>query len=157
MTNQHKTTLRPATLDDVETLAALSHRTILVKYPDVIGREKVEGYVASGAVPAYYRDRNDACVVAEQEGVVVGVYALKENTVDLMMVALECHRSGVGSLLLSAAEQQLFEQHQKISLDSFRDNLQARQFYEKHGWKIESDFHDTENDIAMLRFAKHRT
>ena len=45
--------LRPATLDDVDALTALSYKTIRQKYPEVIGSDAVEGYIASGAVPKY--------------------------------------------------------------------------------------------------------
>ncbi|GJL95485.1 MAG: hypothetical protein DHS20C05_18900 [Hyphococcus sp.] len=154
MTKQNTTKLRPATLNDVEPLATLSHKTVLEKYPSVIGKEKVEGYVASGAVPAYYHDRNQYCVVAEQDGVVVGVYATKDNTVDLMMVDLAYHRSGVGSLLLADAEKNLSEKYDKLSLESFRDNTQAVAFYKKHGWLIERHFDDLDYDIPMVQMVK---
>ncbi len=149
-----ETDLRPATLDDVEPLAALSHRTILAKYGDVIGLDKVQAYVASGAVPAYYRDRNAFVTVAEIGGEVVGACAVKDATVDLMMVALERHRSGVGSALLADAERKLFAAHPRLSLESFRDNTQANRFYAKHGWTLAEHFHDAEHDIPMVRFVK---
>ena len=154
MTNENTIKLRPATLNDVEPLAALSHKTVLEKYPSVIGKEKVEGYVASGAVPAYYRDRNQHCVVAEDNGVVIGVYATKDNTVDLMMVDLDYHRSGVGSLLLADAEKNLSEKYDKLSLESFRDNTQAVAFYKNHGWVIERHFDDQDYDIPMVQMVK---
>lgn len=148
--------LRPATPNDVDALVALSHKTVLEKYPDVIGREAVEGYVASGAVPKYYRERNAHCIVAEMDGAPVGVAATKDNTVDLMMVTLDRHRSGIGALLLHAAEASLFARHKTLSLDCFRDNNQAVQFYKKHGWVIDSHFSDPEHGIAMVRLVKSK-
>lgn len=152
--NQVNIELRGATLADVELLTAMNHHTILAKYPDIIGREAVEGFVASGAVPKYYRDRNAHCVVAVKGGVIIGAYATKDNTVDLMMVALAHHRSGVGTLLLAAAEKQLFEQYPRLSLDSFRDNQQANNFYQKNGWVLDHHFTDPTYGIAMVRFVK---
>ncbi len=146
--------LRPATLDDVAVLTAMSHQTILAKYPDVIGRDVVEGYVASGAVPAYYRDRNAYCIVAEINGEIVGVYATKDNAVDLMMVALAHHRTGIGSVLLKAAETQLFAKHSDLWLESFRDNEQANRFYTKHDWTRGDEYLDPAHGIAMIRFVK---
>ncbi len=154
LTQENTIKMRPATLSDVEPLAALSHKTVLEKYPSVIGKEKVEGYVASGAVPAYYRDRNQHCVVAEKDGVVIGVCATKDNTVDLMMVELGHHRSGVGSILLADAEKKLSESYDTISLECFRDNLQAVEFYKKHGWTVDRHFDDQENDIPMVLMVK---
>ena len=129
MKNNRIIRLRPATLDDVEPLTALSYRTIRVKYPDVIGAVMVEGYIASGAVPQYY-------------------------TVDLMMVTIDRHRSGVGSALLSEAESMLFADHEVISLESFRDNRQAIDFYTKHGWVMQESFTDPDYGIAMVRMTK---
>ena len=146
--------LRAAVPDDVEVLTELSHHTILAKCPAVIGRESVEGYVASGAVPAYYRDRNNHCVIAMQSDEVVGVYATKDNTVDLMMVALAYHRTGIGAALLKDAERRLFATYPRLALDSFRDNAQANQFYEKNGWTLDHHFVDPAYGIPMVRFIK---
>lgn len=157
MTEITEITLRPARLDDVDAMTAICHRTVLAKYPSVIGREKVEGYVASGAVAAYNRDRNAHCTVAERAGDIIGVYGLRDNSVDLMMVALEHQRSGVGSILLADAELKLFAEHQNLFLNSFRDNAQANRFYAKHGWKLEKEYLDAEHDIPMVRLVKSRT
>jgi ribosomal protein S18 acetylase RimI-like enzyme len=154
--NQTKLTLRPATQQDVEPLAALSHRTILVKYPEVIGLEMVEGYVASGAVPQYYGENNSLIRVAELDGQLVGACAVKDNTIDLMMVDVDQHRSGIGSQLLADAETRLFASHDRLTLDSFRDNAQAVDFYKKHGWILEKHFVDPEYGIAMVRLYKTR-
>jgi ribosomal protein S18 acetylase RimI-like enzyme len=152
--NQTKLKIRPATQQDVEPLVALSHRTILVKYPEVIGLEMVEGYVASGAVPQYYRDNNSQTRVAELDGQVVGACAVKENAIDLMMVTVEQHRVGIGSQLLRDAEARLFAVHDRLTLDSFRDNAQAVDFYKKHGWTVEKHFVDPDYKIAMVRLFK---
>tara|TARA_R110002072_G_scaffold21793_3_gene76898 strand:- start:1552 stop:2028 length:477 start_codon:yes stop_codon:yes gene_type:complete len=149
--------LRPATPDDVEPLTALSYKTIRVKYPEIIGADMVEGYIASGAVPQYYADRNAFTRVAVTDGQVIGACALRDNSVDLMMVTLEHHRSGVGAALLADAESILFAQHELISLESFRDNHQAVDFYAKHGWVRREAFTDPDYGIAMVRMTKQRS
>ncbi|SDL96439.1 GNAT family N-acetyltransferase [Maricaulis salignorans] len=156
MKNTQNIQLRPATPDDVEPLTALSYKTIRVKYPDIIGADMVEGYIASGAVPQYYRDRNTFTRVAVLDGEVIGACALRGNAVDLMMVTLDHHRSGVGSALLSEAETILFADHGEISLESFRDNRQAVDFYAKHGWVMQEAFTDPDYGIAMVRMTKQR-
>ncbi|WP_417497614.1 GNAT family N-acetyltransferase [Maricaulis sp.] len=156
MKNTHNIQLRPATPDDVEPLTALSYKTIRVKYPDVIGADMVEGYIASGAVPLYYTERNAFTRVAVADGEVIGACALRGNAVDLMMVTVEHHRSGVGSILLSEAEDILFADHPEITLDSFRDNRQAVDFYTKHGWEMQTAFTDPDYGIAMVRMTKSR-
>jgi len=157
MLKQEKIEIRNATLDDVDALTELSHRTVLTKYPSVIGKEMVEGYVASGAVPQYYRDRVDHCRVAEFNGKPIGTYALKEDSLDLMMVALEHHRSGVGRQLLKEAETRLFARFSDIFLNSFRDNIQAVEFYKAHSWSVESEFVDPDYGIPMVKMTKTKS
>ena len=147
-------TIRPATLDDVEPLADLSHSTVLVLYPDIIGREAVEGYVASGAVPAFYTERNAWCQVAVIDNKPVGACALRDNAIDLMMVTLDLQRAGIGARLLEDGEAILFAEHSRITLDSFRHNEQAVNFYAKHGWKVDHEFIDEEYGIEMVRMFK---
>lgn len=156
MKNNQNLHLRPATPDDVKPLTALSYKTIRVKYPDVIGADMVEGYIASGAVPQYYADRNAFTRVAVADGEVIGACALRDNNVDLMMVTLERHRRGVGAALLADAESILFAEHEQISLESFRDNRQAVDFYAKHGWVLGDAFTDPDYGIAMVRMTKQR-
>ncbi len=148
--------IRDASIADVDPLVELSHRTVLTKYPSVIGAEMVQGYVASGAVPTYYRAHIDQCRVAELGGAVVGCVAVQGPTVDLMMVDVDHHRGGIGAWLLRDAEARLFRDHSRLSLESFRDNLQAIRFYEKHGWVAESQFVDADYGIPMTRMIKDR-
>lgn len=148
--------IRPALEGDIGILTELSHRTVLSKYPSVIGAEMVQGYVESGAVPAYYKDRLAHLQVALIEGRIVGCYGLKENTVDLMMVDLDFHRSGIGRALLSHAESRLFAEYENLSLDSFRQNEQAVAFYKKHGWTELTQFVDPDYGIPMVKLVKKR-
>ena len=149
--------IRPATLDDVEALTALSYKTIRQKYPEVIGAETVEGYIASGEVPKYYAERNAFLWVAELDGEPVGAVALKDNEIHLMMVTVEHHRRGIGEAILEHGEQLLFAEFERIELESFRDNLQAVKFYRKHGWQAVSEYPMPEVGIPMVRMAKDRS
>jgi len=151
-----KVTLRPATLADADPLEALSARTIRVRYPDIIGAETVEGYIASGAIAAYYRDNVASIIVAECEGVRVGACATKPGRIDLMMVDLDLHRAGIGAVMLDHGETALFRDSDRIVLDCFRDNDQARRFYAKHGWRNGRLFTDQESGIDMIELTKAR-
>ncbi len=148
--------IRQASLQDVDALTEMSHRTVLAKYPSVIGRDAVEGYVASGAVPTYYRERVDHCRVGWLGEAIVGCYGVRDNSVDLMMVDLDHHRSGIGASLLEDAEERLFSVFDSLFLNSFRDNLQAINFYKKHGWVEETQFDDPDYGIAMTKLIKAR-
>ncbi|WP_300527447.1 GNAT family N-acetyltransferase [Maricaulis sp.] len=160
MTSNTKTrpelTIRPATPDDVAALTALSYKTIRAKYPPIIGSETVEGYIASGAVPKYYDERNAWLSVAEIDGEPVGAVALMDHEIHLMMVTLDHHRQGIGEALLRHGEAALFATHERIELQTFRDNLQAVNFYTKHGWTPVREYPMAETGIAMLTMQKQR-
>jgi GNAT superfamily N-acetyltransferase len=129
---------------------------VLSKYPSVIGAEMVQGYVDSGAVPTYYRERLAHIQVAVIQERIVGCYGLKGNAIDLMMVDVDFHRSGIGRALLFHAESRLFEQFEALSLESFSENEQAVAFYKKHGWTEVSRHIDPDYGIPMMKLAKKR-
>jgi len=148
--------LRPATLDDVDALTALSYKTISQKHPEVIGSDAVEGYIASGAVPKYYTERNAFLWVAERGEEPVGAVAIKDNEIHLMMVTVDHHRKGIGEALLEHGERLLYDTFGTIELESFRDNAQAVNFYRKHGWQAVSEYPMPEVGIPMVRMGKQR-
>ncbi|MFY0637492.1 GNAT family N-acetyltransferase [Maricaulis maris] len=156
MQEQSNVRLRPATRADADPLEALSARTIRVRYPDIIGADTVEAYIASGAIAAYYRDNVATLTIAECEGVRVGACATKPGRIDLMMVDLDFHRAGIGKRLLDHGEARLFGESDQIVLDCFRDNDQARRFYAKHGWQEGRLFTDPESGIEMIELNKAR-
>ncbi len=156
MKNTKSVKIRAAKAADITVLAELSHRTVLTKYPDVIGQEVVQGYVDSGAVPSYYKERLEHVHVALLEGRIVGCYARKEDALDLMMVDVDFHRLGIGHALLAHAETQLFESFETIFLDSFSKNEQAVRFYKKHGWTEVTHFEDPDYGISMVKLKKER-
>ena len=148
--------IRAATPADIEPMTALSYRTIRQKYPPIIGAETVEGYIASGAVPTYYTDRLASTRIAELGGRPVGAVAIKDNEIHLMMVDVDLHRTGIGEALLADGETRLFAEFDRIELESFRDNLQAVNFYRKHGWRDHSEYPMPDVGIPMLRMEKDR-
>ncbi|MBR9826345.1 MAG: GNAT family N-acetyltransferase [Alphaproteobacteria bacterium] len=151
-----KITIRPATLDDVAPMTAVSYKTIREKYPPIIGAETVEGYIASGAVPTYYTERNDHLFIAELDDEIVGAVALMDHEIHLMMVTLDHHRKGIGQALLEHGEARLFAGYDRIELESFRDNAQAVNFYKKHGWSPVSEYPMPDAGIPMVRMEKRR-
>jgi ribosomal protein S18 acetylase RimI-like enzyme len=85
---------------------------------------------------AYFRDSLAArCEVwlARQDGEVVGMLALDGRLIDQLFVAVEAQRTGVGTALVRKAMERSPE---GLVLFTFRKNLPARAFYEKHGFAI---------------------
>ena len=68
--------------------------------------------------------------LAEAEGRIVGLLALKEDFVDQLFVAVDRQRQGVGTLLLRKAMER---SPAGLRLYTFQKNAPARAFYEKHG------------------------
>lgn len=154
--NANALIIRPAIAADIDIMTALSYRTIREKYPPIIGADTVEGYIASGAVPAYYTDRLDFTRIAELGGDIVGAVAIQDHEIHLMMVDVTRHRQGIGEALLADGEARLFAEHDRIELESFRDNAQAVNFYRKHGWTDLREYPMPDVGIPMLRMEKRR-
>ena len=85
---------------------------------------------------AYFRDslapRCEIWLARRGEGV-VGMLALDGCFIDQLFVAVEAQRTGVGTALLRKAMERSPE---VLRLFTFRKNLSARAFYEKHGFAI---------------------
>jgi ribosomal protein S18 acetylase RimI-like enzyme len=84
----------------------------------------------------YFRDSlATKCEIwlARRDGRIVGMLALDGRLIDQLFVAVEAQRTGVGTALVSKAMERSPE---SLALFTFRKNLPARAFYEKHGFKI---------------------
>jgi len=84
----------------------------------------------------YFRDSLAAkCEVwlARRDGRIVGMLALDGRFIDQLFVAVEAQRTGVGTALVRKGMERSPE---GLALFTFRKNLPARTFYEKHGFAI---------------------
>jgi ribosomal protein S18 acetylase RimI-like enzyme len=70
--------------------------------------------------------------LAEVDGRLAGLIALKADFIDQLYVAVEQQRRGVGTALLQKAREQSSE---GLRLYTLQKNLSARAFYEKHGFQ----------------------
>jgi ribosomal protein S18 acetylase RimI-like enzyme len=70
--------------------------------------------------------------LAEMEGRLAGLLALKDDYIDQLFVAVGLQRQGVGTALLQQARQ---HSPRRLRLHTFQQNAPARAFYEKHGFK----------------------
>lgn len=148
--------IRPARAADVESLVAFSKRTILACYPPFLGREAVEGYIASGAVETFFEDKLPRCFILEQDGALAGVTAHTGSNVDLLMVDVGLHHKGLGWRLMDHLEALLFESSLEITLESFTRNQQANTFYGKRGWSAVDRYDDKETGVPLIKMSKKR-
>ena len=130
--------LRPARPEDLPHLQDLAHRTIDASYRPFLGDEAVEGFLGSGASDAHiagHLDRGGVHVL-ERGGRILGLVILEGETLDLIMVDVDRHREGLGSILLRGAEELLLAEHEQIRLETFVGNESALAFYLACGWEI---------------------
>ena len=91
---------------------------------------------------AYIRHRNSFTLVAENDGRVCGFIVGHKGPIGHIItidVIAEARRTGVGSLLIAAAEERLRDSGSRaIGLETAVDNLSALTFYKKHGYSVVS-------------------
>lgn len=76
-------------------------------------------------------------IIAEENGIIVGMMALSKNGsmgwIDQLYLSPEAVGRGIGSLLVNTAKSTL---RSPICLHTFQENIAARRFYEKHGFRV---------------------
>lgn len=144
-------TVRTATLDDLEAVVAVGHRTWPVTYGPIAG----DDYVAMGLAKWWSADacespiRRGHTLVAEVDGEVVGVSvtgAVKDEVVLWKLyVVPEHHGAGVGTALLAEAVERAREHGYTVMRLAHADgNDAAHGFYAAHGFV--DDHRETEAD-----------
>ena len=150
--------VRPALREDLAALQALARRTIDASYRSFLGNEGVDWFINSGAsdehIERHFHQGHVSCI--EADGEIVGLMILDGPTVDLMMIDARRHRQGLGTVLLSRAEEVLFTQYRDIRLETFVGNKAAIAFYEACGWLAAGQMDSGSEMPAKIEFVKHR-
>lgn len=126
-------TIRLATCADIEALFDI--RTSVID--NHLSREQLDelGITAAALQQAI---EESACVwVAELEGAAGGFAMVDAEAGELfaLFVRPQCEGKGLGALLLEAAEQALFANHEVIYLvTDGHEAVRANGFYRRHGW-----------------------
>jgi len=131
--------IRDASTDDVETCFAVQRRSALVGYahifpqevypfPDDVVRGEWEQRIAAA----------DWVGVAQRDGEAVGTISVVGNRIESLFVVPELWGSGVSQALLEAGLDRIRRaEHNAAELDVMADNLRARRFYERRGWRLD--------------------
>jgi len=105
--------------------------------------------------------QSSVCVVAEQEGRVVGfmVYELGRKRIQLLNFATtpECRRQGVGGKMAARLIGKLSHKHRtRISLEVRETNLSAQLFFRSLGFRairiLHDYYDDTPEDAYLMQF-----
>jgi ribosomal protein S18 acetylase RimI-like enzyme len=136
-------TLRPATTEDVDAVAAVFHQGWHDVHP---GRVPV-GLTERRTPEAFHQRvsqriaQTDETTVAEVDGTVAGFIMVSGAEAEQVYVDRALRGSGVAALLLTEAERQIAaEGHDVAWLVVVRGNDRAQAFYAKQGWLDEGDF-----------------
>jgi GNAT superfamily N-acetyltransferase len=146
--------IRQASSADVETLIALSCRTIRASYGPFLGQEVVNAFIGSGAVDQYIGDHVEHSTVILADDDIVGYAVCRGPMIELMMIDQRLHRCGFGTRLLQHCEGALFVHYDALTLESFAGNHPANTFYRKHGWEQVDRYCDTGAGVNELVFRK---
>ena len=153
MTQMHAN-VRWAEPSDVDALIELSLRTTRTSYASFLGEDAVDAFIAGGLVEEFVRETIDRTLVVTIDGKVAGCAVGTGNYVDQLMIDERLHRQGLGTLLLERLEEHLFEEHDELELESFRDNDRANAFYRKHGWRLTGAHRDEQHRVEMVTLRK---
>lgn len=150
-------TIRQATREDLPTIQAIARKTISRSYRSFLGDENVDMFINSGESDKVIINDLERCDVILTNGNITGFTIYYDNLIHLMMVDVDLHRQGLGSLLLSHVEEQLFQRGNTIiRLETFEGNRQAINFYKKNGWKITKKDKDAKEGFERIYFEKHK-
>ncbi len=121
---------RRARFEDLPAIAGIARRSYAFAFADILEKRALQ---ARGEV--FFRRRLRRAwkrlTVAEAQGRVIGFALVTRTHLDMLFVDPRRVGRGTGSLLLRACERRGVR-----SLECFRDNLQARRFYERAGWRL---------------------
>lgn len=129
----HTLSTRIATQSDANSIANLylaSRKAYISFAPLVHSNTAIQQWVHDVLIP------HAQVWIAEENGVLIGMMAIVEkqsvNWIDQLYVLPQATGKGVGSLLITKAK----SLHLPVRLHTFQENLGARRFYERHGFKI---------------------
>jgi GNAT superfamily N-acetyltransferase len=134
--------LRPATEDDVDTVAALFHQGWHDVHPG-----RVPDGLTQRRTPQAFHDRvaervaeTTDTTVAEVDGVLAGFIMVSDDEAEQVYVERSFRGTTVGTLLLTEAERQIAAAgHDVAFLVVVRGNDRAQSFYVRQGWVDEGD------------------
>ncbi|HEU4541056.1 MAG TPA: GNAT family N-acetyltransferase [Jiangellaceae bacterium] len=126
--------LRPATIDDVENIAAVWHSGWpdghLGNVPDELAEHRQLADFLRLVPP-----RIDMTTVAASSDGVIGFVTVHDDEVEQVYVAKSARGSGVAAALLSHAEQTIADRYDRAWLAVVAGNDRARRFYARQGWR----------------------
>jgi GNAT superfamily N-acetyltransferase len=131
--------IRPATRADVDACFAVQKRSALVGYADLF--PQAEYPFPDDVVRGEWVARLDGAVwvaIAVDDGETVGTVSVRGDRLEALFVVPERWGTGVADWLHSYALLEIAATGAATAeLDVMADNLRARRFYERRGWRLD--------------------
>lgn len=131
--------LRPARRGDSDSLKHLLDRSWRAHWAPHLDVGAWARYEAAQPAIGYVGTYLDSFVVAERDGVVVGMYHREDSMLHAIHVDSWAIGTGVGGVLMQAAEA---AGARRLEVRAF--NARARAFYQRRGWQELDEYADTE-------------
>lgn len=138
--------LRPARSEDAADISEVflvTRREALPDLPQVHSDDEVRTWIMEVVLP------RTTVWVAETDGSIVGFLCLDGNTLEHLYVHPEYQRAQIGTALLERAR--LLSPRQ-LQLYTFAQNMGARRFYERHGFRAIAFGSDNEENLPDVLY-----
>ncbi len=129
--------LRPAAPEDADALGRVAHGSFHQAFAGIMSPAALAQRPHSFFVERFVEQWRYV-TVAETADRIVGFSMVRQGHIDMLFVDPTAQARGIGKALLAAAEAAGAR-----SLECFRDNHEARAFYEKHGWTLNQSLRRT--------------
>ncbi|MSP48860.1 MAG: GNAT family N-acetyltransferase [Alphaproteobacteria bacterium] len=127
-----RVSLRPATPEDAEALARVAHISFHQAFAGIMSPVSLAQRPRAFFAERFTQQWPEVVVALTDERI-VGFSLVRQGHIDMLFVDPAAQARGIGKTLLAEAEA-----NGATTLECFRNNRQARDFYEKHGWRLTS-------------------
>lgn len=146
---------RKAKESDLIEIQSLARATIDACYRAFLGDESVDGFLNSGESDKEVEKNLLNCTVLEIDGSICGYCVNEADFIHILMISPTLQRGGFGSKLLTHIEQNMKDSgYSRFSLETFRNNDQAVNFYLKNGWVVDREEHDENFGFTRIYLTK---
>ena len=124
--------------------------SLLETYEPFLGGVTVEEFIAGGNVEHYFAEHWQQATVATLGDEIVGVAVLLGALLDLIWVEPSVRSNGIGSALMEEAERQAPVESTELTLEVWRVNRRAVEFYRRLGFSVRETTEDPLTGLEKL-------
>jgi len=145
---------KKAQSSDIDRILALAKRTVDRSYRDFLENFTVDKYLRSKHLETFLENYIKNTWILSKDNTLLGFSLCIDNVIDFMMIDVDHHRQGYGAILLKHCENLLFNNYNVIALESFEENIIARNFYLANNWINTETYRDPRANAVKIIFRK---